>query len=450
MSLAAFPLASRGELLKEYGNSSLQDLPVPSAIIDVAKIKENCRAMLNAVKELDVSFRAHIKTHKTSEMTKLQVGEDCQDVRLVVSTIIEAEHVVPLLLEYNDRGAKVNVLYAMPLGPSQVSRLASVGRQLGEGAVSVMIDHLEQFKSLKEYHKQVGFPAYVFLKTDCGYHRAGLIPESQEMVTLVQAASEGEKQGFLKLLGFYSHNSLSYGGDSPDDAMDMLKVEIDVCHEASKHFTADRQVPLVVSVGASPTALSLQNILPANSSTTPSARSLKESLQLAKTNLELEIHAGVYPTFDIQQVAASSRHMDKDPHEAIAVSVLTEVCSLYPSRTEQPEALVSAGGLALAREPCKDYPGWGVVSPWNMPSGYSIQPEDRIIVNRISQEHGILAWEKNGSNRPQLPLEYGQKLRIWPNHACITLAQFGWYLIVDSTTDTPDKVIDVWVRWRGW
>lgn len=450
MTLAEFPLSPRDDLLKAYVNSSLQDVSVPSAIIDVAKIKENCHAMLNAVKELDVSFRAHIKTHKTTEMTKLQVGENCKDVRLVVSTIIEAEHVVPLLLEYQGRGAKVNVLYAMPLGPSQVTRLAEVGRRLGEGAVSVMIDDLHQFNSLKEYNTQAGSPAYVFLKTDCGFHRAGLTPESQEMINLVQAASEGEKQGFLKLLGFYSHNSLSYGSSSPDDAMDMLKVEIDVCHQASKHFMADRQVPLVLSVGASPTALSLQNILPANSSTTSSAKHLKESLELAKTNLELEIHAGVYPTFDIQQVATSSRHMDNDPHDAIAVSILTEVCSLYPSRTEQPEALVSAGGLALAREPCKGYPGWGVLSPWNMPSSYSIEPENRIIVNRISQEHGILAWEQNGTTRPPLPLEYGQKLRLWPNHACITLAQFGWYLIVDSTTDTPDKVIDIWVRWRGW
>jgi len=446
----AFPLSPRDGLLKAYQHHKLQDLPVPSAIIDVAKVKENCTAMLNAVKELDVSFRAHIKTHKTTEMTKLQVGEDCKDVRLVVSTVIEAEQAVPLLLEYKQHGAKVNVLYALPLAPSQVSRLAAVGKSLGEGAVSVMIDDLEQFKSLKVFHQQAGFPAWVFLKTDCGYHRAGLNPGSQEMINLVQAASEGEEQGLLRLLGFYSHNSLSYGGSSPDDAMGMLKVEIDVCLQASKHFKVDRKTPLILSVGASPTALSLQNILPSNPATTSSAKSLKESLELAKTNLELEIHAGVYPTFDMQQVATGSRDLSKDPHDTIAVSILTEVCSLYPSRTEQPEALISAGVLALAREACKSYPGWGVVTPWNMPKGYSIEPENRIIVNRTSQEHGILAWEKGGSSKPKLPLEYGQKVRIWPNHACITLANFGWYLIVDSTTDTPDTVIDVWVRWRGW
>ena len=85
-----------------------------------------------------------------------------------------------------------------------------------------------------------------------------------------------------------------------------------------------------------------------------------------------------------------------------------------------------------------------------MPTDYEISEQNRIIVSRISQEHGILAFEDNKPEKRQLPLEYGQKLRIWPNHACITLAQFGWYLIVDSSTRSPDKVIDVWVRWRGW
>jgi D-serine deaminase-like pyridoxal phosphate-dependent protein len=231
--------------------------------------------------------------------------------------------------------------------------------------------------------------------------------------------------------------------------MDMLKLEIDVCRQAAQHFNAERQSPLIVSVGASPSALSLQNIIPATSSSTTSASALRDTLQLTKSNLELEIHAGVFPIFDLQQVAASSRHLTTDPHSTIAASVMAEVCSLYPNRTEQPEALVSAGVLALAREPCKDYPGWGVVSPWNMSVGYRITKEDRLIVSRISQEHGILAFENKESKRP-LPLKYGQKVRIWPNHACITLAMFSWYLVVDSTSDSPDTITDVWVRWRGW
>ncbi|KIW73401.1 hypothetical protein PV04_01525 [Phialophora macrospora] len=449
MSSTAYPLSPREALLEKYQNSSLHDVPVPAAVIDIAKVKANCSAMLNAVKELQVSFRAHVKTHKTAEITRLQVGEDCTDVRLIVSTIIEAEQLVPLMLDYKSRNAKINILYGVPIGPSHVQRLAAVAGQLGEGSIAVMIDHPAQLKCLTAFKEQAGFPALVFLKTDAGHHRAGLAPDSNEMVDLVQRVSTAEEQGDLALLGFYSHNSLSYGGNSPDDAMDMLKVEIDVCRQASQHFKRTRQTPLLVSVGASPTALALENILPSANTSTASANALKETLQLTKSNLELEIHAGVYPIFDVQQVAASSRHFTTDPHDAISVSVLAEVCSLYPNRTEHPEALISAGCLALAREPCKDYDGWGVLSPWNMPKHYSIKKDDRIVVSRISQEHGILAFDKGSVQRP-LPLEYGQKIRIWPNHACITLAMFGWYLVVDSDSDSPDKVVDVYARWRGW
>lgn len=416
----------------------------------MAKVKANCRAMLDAVKELGVSFRAHVKTHKTSEITKLQVGENCDDVRLVVSTVIEAENLIPLLLDYKGRNAKVNILYGVPLGCSQVVRLASVGRQLGEGSITVMIDHPDQIKCLQSFKEQAGFPVLIFIKTDSGYHRAGVGPNSEEMKHLVGEAIKGQQAGDLRLLGFYSHNSLSYGGSSPDDAMDMLKVEIDVCRQASQNFKLDDQTPLIVSVGASPTALSLQNILPGSASSTSSANALRDTLQLTKSNLELEVHAGVYPLFDIQQVAASSRHFTSDPHDTIAVSVLAEVCSLYPTRTERPEALISAGTLALAREPCKDYPGWGVITPWNMESGYSIAKQNRIIVSRVSQEHGIVAFEDKSSATRELPLKYGQKLRIWPNHACITLTMYGWYLVVDSESNSPDQVVDVWIRWRGW
>lgn len=450
MSTSLFPLSPRDDLLRIFQNRLLSDISGPSAVIDIAKVRSNAQAMLATVKELQVSFRAHVKTHKSLEITRIQVGESCEDVRLIVSTVIEAEQLLPLLLEYQSRGAKVNVLYGVPLGPSQVAGLAEIGKQLGPGSISAMVDNVAQLEAVKQYQSITGHPIGVFLKTDSGYHRAGLGPDSREMISLVSEVSKAETQGHLSLLGFYSHNSLSYGGSSPDDAMEMLKVEIEVCRQASAHLNSDRAKPLVISVGASPTVLSLQNIVPSTTLRSSAAKDLIAELQLAKSGFELEVHAGVYPLFDVQQVAACSREFSTDPYNTIAGTILTEVCSLYPNRTEQPEALVSAGCLALAREPCKEYPGWGILTPWNMPAGYSSDKSARVIISRISQEHGILGFEDTTSAKRKLPLEYGQKVRIWPNHACITLAQFGWYLIVDSETDSPDTVRDVYVRWRGW
>jgi len=144
----------------------------------------------------------------------------------------------------------------------------------------------------------------------------------------------------------------------------------------------------------------------------------------------------------------NATHARPSPTSDIALTVLAEVCSLYPDRTpNKPEALISAGCLALAREPCKSYPGWGVVTPWGIPN-YDAE-HDRMIVARISQEHGIIAYEKEAP-QATLPVVYGQTVRIWPNHACIAGSMFGFYIIVDSSSEDPDKVVDVWTRWRGW
>ena len=70
-------------------------------------------------------------------------------------------------------------------------------------------------------------------------------------------------------------------------------------------------------------------------------------------------------------------------------------------------------------------------------------------VERISQEHGILCWK--GEVGKEDKLEIGQKVRIWPNHACMTAACYSWFLVVDgSVKGKEDDIVDVWPRWTGW
>jgi len=455
----AYPLPSKERLTSAFVGKSLQDVPIPSAILDIAKLRKSCALMLEAVKELQVDFRAHVKTHKTTELTRIQVGQDSKDVRLVCSTIAELENLIPLLTDYKKRGAAVNVLYGVPPGPSHIPRLARFLEKVGPGSLTLMIDGSSQLKATQQLYELSGKSTVkVFLKTDSGYHRAGLPPTSSGMQDLVDATLTLESQGIVHLLGFYSHNSLSYGGNSPLEAMDNLRVEVEACTQAARRNTptdyiAKRGSCLTISCGASPTALSLQNLLSSSPITvaTNSANALRASLAAAKeANVRFEIHAGVYPVLDMQQVSASSRELGSHPEDTIAFTVLSEICSTYPDRTEYPEALINAGVIALAREPCKSYRGHGVVTGWNMPDSYdSHSKEDRIIVDRVSQEHGLLQWE-NKDKKEHLPLEYGQRIRVWPNHACITGAHFGWYIVVDSESEHGDVVKDVWIRWRGW
>jgi D-serine ammonia-lyase len=107
----------------------IDDLPVPSALLDLDIVKQNCDEMLAMVQKLGLGFRAHIKTHKvrdwshhasmsmtdkkgyqTIELSRLQVGDDDSvPANFVVSTLLELEKLVPLFEEYRARGRKVNV-----------------------------------------------------------------------------------------------------------------------------------------------------------------------------------------------------------------------------------------------------------------------------------------------------------------------------------------------------
>ena len=404
--------------------------------------------MLSAVSSLSVSFRAHVKTHKTSQLTRLQVSESSKDVRLIVSTVIEAEHLLPLLCSYKLAGAKVNVLYGVPLRLSSVARLANVAKVLGEHSVTAMIDHVDQLPALKEFKASAGFPAMTFIKVDVGTHRAGVGPSSTQIAGLLDEILSMEGAGDLTFNGYYSHAGQSYGGNSPEDAMSMLKLEIDTCKAAASHAPAHafQEKRVVISVGASPTALSIQNLQNEKVSSN-AARSLQEAMNFDPASFELELHAGVYTLLDMQQVATRARDLQSDPHDSIALTILAEVCSLYPER-KRPEALIAAGTIALGREPCKNYDGWGVVTAWRFEDAEDCG-DDRLIVSRISQEHGILAFERS-SNHRSIPLKVGQRIRIWPNHACIASSGYGWYLVIDSKSENPDEIIEVWPRWRGW
>jgi D-serine deaminase-like pyridoxal phosphate-dependent protein len=110
-----YPLANHASIVKQHVGKKLQDLPTPAVILDRSKIIRNCNAMLQVCQELDVGFRAHVKSHKTLELAKLQIGET-GPANFIVSTVVEAEHLLPFVKECQSkgRGASVRLHSHMP------------------------------------------------------------------------------------------------------------------------------------------------------------------------------------------------------------------------------------------------------------------------------------------------------------------------------------------------
>ncbi|KAF2851146.1 hypothetical protein T440DRAFT_467886 [Plenodomus tracheiphilus IPT5] len=457
-SLEHYPLSPLESLKAQYVGKKIEDLATPAVLLDRALIQRNCDAMLNICSELGVGFRAHVKSHKTLELSKLQVGET-GPANFIVSTVLEAEQLAPYLAECQGRGREASVLYGVPVPQSAIPRLIKLAEKLGPRSVNIIIDNEDAFL---KFHQRLAenksvIEIGVFIKIDTGYKRAGIKTSSPNFSSLVKTiASKTSKPG-VYLKGFYSHFGHSYAGNSEDDAANGLIEELTGLETAIKAVPSSYTEKVILSVGATPTATAAQNML---SSSTPAAHNFRSVLARLQEAVRVELHAGVYPLLDCQQVAtharppsgqtsASFQPLSKDN---IAIRMLVEVTSVYNER-EKPEALVSAGSLAMGREPCKSYPGWGIVTnALGNATTKSVYDErgDKTgwIVGRISQEHGILTWE--GDALTCNPLSIGDKLSIWPNHACVAGAGFGWYLIVDSEQGGADTVVDVWVRWRGW
>lgn len=264
---------------------------------------------------------------------------------------------------------------------------------LGPHGISLMIDHPSQLRSVATIHEKTNIPPLVFIKIDMGGHRAGVIPGTETCSQLISSVIDLAKRNICILHGLYSHAGHSYSSNSQTAALDYLRQEFEALLITSEevHSIAATKMPLVLSVGATPTSSAIRNLLLSSTS----SEGLNEISALKATmgairdvGCEIEIHAGVYSMLDMQQLATHALPEDvlsvrpfhsqicryhiltHTKWSSVAITILAEIASLYPPRgtSDSPEALITAGSLAIGREPCKAYPGWGILSPWNRTS----------------------------------------------------------------------------------
>ncbi|KAL7275472.1 hypothetical protein RUND412_001579 [Rhizina undulata] len=428
-----------------FVNQPVSSLQTPAAIIDASVAKRNCERMLSAAKSLGVGFRPHVKTHKTEELTRLQLGPDAKGGKVVASTIREIEELGKLV----DEGVISDILYGIPLPPSSIIRLSALRRKHLTLTLSLLIDHPEQLRALLIQSSENTAPWNIYIKLDMGTHRAGVPVGTSCLTKILSAVLEAEKTGKVLLKGFYCHAGHSYSVSDVYGALELLQNEINAAVNAAdfSEITKNSERKLTLSVGATPTARAADALSQARLE-----GKAEEGLSriLENQQYEIELHAGVYTLLDLQQL---STHVQAESSISdVGLNILSEVVSIYPNRGKNGtvEALISAGSIALGREPGRDWEGWGVVLN---ESGH----ESGWIVGRISQEHGILTRDEKISSEATMEVRVGQKVRIVPQHACIAGVSYGWYYIVDSEKDRiegvkegEEKVRDVWARWRGW
>ncbi|GMK58455.1 hypothetical protein CspeluHIS016_0504870 [Cutaneotrichosporon spelunceum] len=403
LELMRLPLASA--LREEFVGRPISSLRTPAIIIDRAAFKENCAQMGAKVEGLGMHFRAHIKTHKTAEGTRLQIAGGAR--KLVASTMPEVWGVLQDGITAEDID---DILLSLPISADRMEDLNDAQEKAGAIVIRVMVDHAQQVEHLAAAAKRLGrtVPWSVFIKVDGGGKRAGAPPRSAQMDALLQAC---KAEPAIEIFGFYSHFGQSYASRTLDQAGQFYAGEIDCVNDA-----AARAIELglsgnwILSVGATPTAHAA-----ALGARAPGG-----------LNGTLELHAGCYCLNDLQQDATSLVR-----EGGLALTVLATVVSKYPER-DGGEVMTDCGALGVSKD-TGPVPGFGrVVSKGH--EGWTL--------GRVSQEHGVLTRVVGAKE-----IEIGEQVRIVPNHACLTCACHPWFYVVEGASD---EIVDVWVPWKGW
>ncbi|KAG5358299.1 D-serine dehydratase [Yarrowia sp. B02] len=387
--------------------TSIDEISVPALLIDRKLLKENADRMLQNVYDLSsefqskIKFRAHVKTLKSTEVTRLQMGAGNKKWenlagRVVCSTLEEIRQCRVLVEE----GLVTDLIYGVPPGPSKRKEIEDLQKQfkkLNGARLHLLVDNPDQLWEGRDPELTT-----FFVKIDANDHRAGTTTSQKEFQQLLSEPG---------LTGFYAHAGNSYSAKTSAEAEVHLQRELKAVLDASQ--ASPNPKDLILSVGATPTAHV------SGPSLSKETRDLIDAMQG-----EVEIHAGNFVCLDLQQVSTSLASLNH-----IASTVLSEVVSYYPERNEY---LISSGVLALAREPAgSKFPGIA-----------HIKGNDEWYVSRVSQEHGILSPLKDGA-RPNFKI--GDKIELYPQHACITSSLFSKYCVVEDGV-----VVDEWTPWRGW
>ncbi|MEA2462754.1 MAG: hypothetical protein QOJ98_501 [Acidobacteriota bacterium] len=364
------------------------NVSTPAFLVDRAMVARNCEAMRDKARTSGVAFRPHVKTHKTVEIGRMQHGGFPGPI--TVSTLAEAE-------AFAADGAR-DITYAVPIAPEKLHRVASLAARMER--LSVLVDSDRALRAIEEFAAGHGVTFDVFLKVDCGYHRAGVDPGSPDSVRLAMALARSEAVRFQGLL---THAGHSYHARDVEEIR-RVAAEETACLSRFRALLSDEGLADTRrSVGSTPTLSVVERFSECD-----------------------EVRPGNYVFYDAFQATIGSCRL-----EDVAVSVLTTVVGSYPERNT---LIVDAGALALSKDTGPDHViphfGYGLVCDLDLhPLPMRIEA--------LSQEHGKIATESN--------VPVGTRLRIIPNHSCLTAAMFDVYQIVDQ-----GRVVDQWKPVRGW
>ena len=373
----------------------LNDLLTPALILDKARLARNTMAMTKHARGLGVDLRPHLKTAKSSEVAKLALSGNAGGI--TVATMREAEY-------FFDNGIS-DITYAACIVPAKLDRVAALNARGAD--VKLITDNADVAAAIAGH----GGAFKVLIEIDCGEHRTGILPDGAallEIAVILDAAPA------VELAGVLTHAGHSYSCRGKEAIEAVAEEERAAVVEAAERLRAAGHPCATVSPGSTPCVMVARDLTGVT-----------------------EVRPGVYMFGDMFHAGLGTRRVDE-----IAVSVLASVIA---HREDDNQLYIDAGGLALSKDRSTagqaEDAGYGLV--------YDASGERRLEGLRVAavhQEHGLVEPVDGDARIPFDSLPIGARLRIMPNHACMTAAAYDRYHVVDG----GDEIIAEWPRCVGW
>lgn len=189
---------NRERVLGLYGDDigrPVGDLLTPSLVLDVGAAERNIEKMARALQTLGTSIRPHVKTHKSTEIARLQVNAGA--VGLSTATLWEA---LALAWEgFNDLFI-VNTITQ----PEKIGLLAALARGR---RILVAVDNAGNAAALSEAAVAAGSRIGVLIEVDTGMDRAG-VDGPQEAFDLALQIERLPGIALVGLTGYEGHCAL--------------------------------------------------------------------------------------------------------------------------------------------------------------------------------------------------------------------------------------------------
>ncbi|HYK82039.1 MAG TPA: alanine racemase [Gemmatimonadales bacterium] len=361
----------------------MHDLETPALLLHVGVVERNLGRMAERARRLGVRLRPHAKTHKCVELARWQRRLGAQG--LTVATLVEADVFA--------RAGFTDVTWAFPIDPGHIAHARRIAEQTGT-VLRVVVD------DLAAAHALAGSGLHVWLKVDCGYHRAGVDPAS---TYALEVARELARERGLSFDGVLSHSGHAYRTTNKREAAQVAAAEGEVMVAFAERLRQEGLPVREVSVGSTPAMAAVE--------------------QLAGVT---EARPGNYVFYDRTMVLIGCC-----APEEVGVTVLATVVSHQPGASH---CVVDAGALELSKDA-----GPAHVGPQAMGA---VRDHPELTVATLSQEHGVIRAASPEALDGRFKV--GETLEIVPNHSCLTVALFDAYNVVED-----GRIVDRWKIERG-